>query len=148
MTRGEFTAMLMRGAKLEGKGEGFADVPADYPFAKEIASAKALGIAKGDENGNFNPDATISRQDVSALVYRVMLRLNKIRPADESVLDSFPDGGEVSEYARPTMAACANSRLIKGDEDGRLNPRADMTRAEAAVLVESVIVYIKLISLS
>lgn len=148
VTRGEFTAMLVRGAKLAGEGEGFADVPSDYPFAKEITAARALGIAFGDENGNFYPDRTVSRQDVSALVYRAMTKLNKIRPADESVLDAFPDGGDVSEYAREAFAACAYSNLLKGDEDGFLDPLDDMTRAEAAVLMESVIIHIKLVNLS
>ena len=133
VTRGEFTAMLVRGAKLAGEGESFADVPSDYPFAKEITAARALGIALGD---------------VSALVYRAMTKLNKIRPADESVLDAFPDGGDVSEYAREAFAACAYSNLLKGDEDGFLDPLDDMTRAEAAVLMESVIIHIKLVNLS
>ena len=40
ITRGEFVAMLIRGAKITGTGEQFPDVPEDYPFAAEIAAAR------------------------------------------------------------------------------------------------------------
>ena len=145
ITRGEFAAMLVRGAHLSGTGEGFADVPDDYPYAAELKAAKHTGVALGDENGNFNPDATVTRQDISAFVYRALDYLHKIRPADESYLEPYPDSSDISDYAVPTMSAVVRSRLIKGDDAGRLNPKNEMTRAEAAVLMESVIIHIKLV---
>lgn len=145
ITRGEFTAMLVRGAKLSGEGGQFPDVSEDHPFAKEISAAKKKGIAMGDENGNFNPDANITRQDISALVCRTLKLLGKIQPAEASVLEPFRDGGDISDYAVDTMAAVVRAKLIKGDDRERLNPKKNMTRAEAAVLIERVMVHIKLV---
>ena len=145
ITRGEFVAMLVRGANLTGTTDNFPDVPEDYPYAKEIMAAKRVGVALGDENGNFNPDSTVTRQDISAFVYRALNHLHKIQKADETYLADFPDKDEISDYALDTMCAVVRARLIKGDELGRLNPRKDMTRAEAAVLIESVMVHIKLV---
>ncbi|MGN1098459.1 MAG: S-layer homology domain-containing protein [Clostridia bacterium] len=145
ITRGEFAAMLVRSAKLTGEGGQFPDVAEDYPFAKEIATARKKGIALGDENGNFNPDAEVTRQDISAFVYRALNVLGKIHTADEEILEPFADSGEISDYAVPTMAAVVRAKLIKGDDEGLLNPKNNMTRAEAAVLLERVIVHIKLV---
>ncbi len=145
VTRGEFTAMLVRSAKIEGSGDLFPDVPEDYPFAEELAAAKAAGIALGGEDGNFNPDATVTRQDISAFVYRALKYKNKIKTYDSSVLAAFPDSDEISGYAVPSMTAIVGARLMKGDDKGMLNPSKEMTRAEAAVLLESVIIHIKLV---
>ena len=145
VTRGEFTAMLIRGANLTGSGEMFPDVAEDHPFAKEIAIARQKGIALGDENGNFNPDSTVTRQDISAFVYRTLHYLGKMDQADPEVLSDFPDSEEISDYAVPTMASVVRARLLRGDNKSMLNPKSDMTRAEAAVLIERVMVHIRLV---
>lgn len=145
VTRGEFAAMLVRSAKITESGDLFPDVSEDYKFAEEIKTAKAAGIALGDENGNFNPDSAVTRQDIGVFVYRALKYKNKLKAYDESVLEDFPDSGEISDYAVPAMTAVIGARLIKGDDIGRLNPKNEMTRAEAAVLLESVIIHIKLI---
>ncbi|MCH5187117.1 MAG: S-layer homology domain-containing protein [Oscillospiraceae bacterium] len=145
ITRGEFVAMLVRGAEFTGSTDNFPDVPEDYPYAKEIMAAKRVGVALGDENGNFNPDSTVTRQDISAFVYRALNYLHKIQKADETYLADFYDTDDISDYAFDTMCAVVRARLIKGDDQGRLSPLKDMTRAEAAVLIESVMIHIKLV---
>ncbi len=145
ITRGEFAAMIVRGAKIKGEGEQFPDVSEDHPFAKEIAVAKKTGVALGDENGNFNPDENVTRQDISAFVCRTLTFLNKLQPADETVLEPFEDKDEISDYAVETMARTVRAKLLMGDDKGLLNPKKNMTRAEAAVLLERVMVHIKLV---
>lgn len=145
ITRGEFIAMLIRGAKLTGGKDQFPDVAEDYPYAKEISIAKQKGIALGDGNGNFNPDDTVTRQDISAFVYRTLNSMGKMGPADPEVLAGHPDSEEISDYALPTMASIVRAGILRGDEDGMLNPKNDMTRAEAAVLIERVMVHIRLV---
>lgn len=145
ITRGEFIAMLMRGAKINGEGEGFADVPDDYPFAKEIVAAKAIGVANGYDDGSFHPDDAVSRQDIGAFVFRALKYKQKMRGADISVLEGFSDSDEISDYAVEAMCGVVNARLISGDDRGKLKPLDNMTRAEAAVLIERTIIHIKLV---
>lgn len=148
ITRGEFAALLIRSAKIEGTGEQFPDVAEDYKFAEEIKTAKKTGIALGDENGSFNPDAEITRQDICALVFRTLSYKHKMKPVEEERVEDyigeFSDRDEISDYAVPAVAAVVRANLLKGDE-GTLNPKANMTRAEAAVILESVIIHIKLV---
>ncbi len=145
ITRGEFVAMLMRGAKLSSQGDQFPDVPEDYPFASEIMTAKKKGIAIGDQNGCFNPNDTITRQDISALVCRTLTLMKKMSPAEASALDTFGDKDEISDYAVDTMAAVVRAKLLVGNDDGLLMPKQNMTRAEACALIERVIIHIKLV---
>ncbi len=145
VTRGEFVAMLVRAAKLTGGGEQFSDVAADYPYAAEISIAKKKGIALGDGDGRFEPEATVTRQDISAFVYRTLHYLDKMDEAPFEVLADFPDSGEISDYAVPTMASVVRAKLMQGDDLGFLHPADNMTRAEAAVLIERTIVHIRLV---
>lgn len=145
ITRGEFVAMLVRAAKLSGAGDNFPDVAENYPFAAEISTAKKKGIALGDENGNFDPESPATRQDISAFVYRTLHLLDKMDEAPVEVLADFSDSDKISDYAVPTMASVVRAKLLKGDDRGLLNPVDNMTRVDAAVLIESVIVHIKLV---
>lgn len=51
-------------------------------------------------------------------------------------LTPFPDGGRVSGWATEAMAWAVSKRLILGRADGALAPQANITRAEAAVILE------------
>lgn len=145
VTRGEFTAMLVRSAKIDEQGdEAFADVPEDYAFAAELKTAKKVGIALGDETGSFNPDKTVTRQDVCAFVQRALKYKKKLKSYASSVLEVFPDSGEISEYAVPSVRDVVGARLLQGDDKGKFRPLDEMTRAEAAKLLENVIIHIKL----
>lgn len=139
ITRGEFVTMLMRVCKQKSTKEiePFGDVSEDSYQYESVMIAKALGIAKGDENGNFRPDEFITRQDICALVFRTMLKMNKVNPeiVPEDYISSFEDKGEIAEYAVESVAGLIRAKLIIGDDTGLLRPADNMTRAEAAVLL-------------
>ena len=101
--------------------------------------AKALGVALGDENGNFRPDETITRQDVCALVYRTMRKMNKVNPEidTDKYLDAFGDKDAIAPYAVECFAGLIRAKLLQGDDNKLLRPADNMTRAEAAVLLNS-----------
>ena len=61
------------------------------------------------------------------------------------MLDDFSDSADISDYAVQTMASVVRAGIIRGDDMGLLNPKKDMTRAEAAVLIERVIIHIRLV---
>ncbi len=49
----------------------FTDVPADHPFAAEIAWLVDEGITTGYPDGTFRPGAPVTRQAMSAFLYRM-----------------------------------------------------------------------------
>ncbi|MDR1066825.1 MAG: S-layer homology domain-containing protein [Clostridiales bacterium] len=133
ITRADFTVMLVRAFKLTAETDGnFQDIPKDSYYYESVAIAKALGIAKGEGNNNFNPGAQITRQDIMALTDRVTKTIGKPLPAGAELdLSSFPDQGLISDYARPSVATLVKTGIVKGDGYG-VNPLGKATRAEAA----------------
>ncbi len=151
ITRGEFITMLMRVCKQKKSAantEKFNDVAEDYQY-EYIMTAKTLGVAQGDENGNFRPDDFITREDICTLVFRTMLKMNKARSeiiADDYV-GKFSDNQSIYPYAKDSVAGLIRAKLIIGDNSGLLRPKDNMTRAEAAVLLNRLAEYNILISM-
>ena len=138
VTRGDFMALLMRMLAPEGEPDktGFADVPADSYYYREITLAKGLGIASGTGEGLFNPRSNVNRQDMVTLTYRALAAMGKLRDdAPQTDLGRFKDADRISPYARQAMAVMTELGAISGNTDGTVNPLGNATRAEAAVFL-------------
>lgn len=136
ITRADFIVMVVRAFELTSDStENFNDVAAGSYYAEALAIAKALGIAKGYEDGSFKPTDPIIRQDMMLIIYRVMEFIEKpLAAAETSELSVFADGGKVSDYAKAEVAALVKSGLVLGDGTN-VNPQKNTTRAEMAVLL-------------
>ncbi|MCL2165356.1 MAG: InlB B-repeat-containing protein [Oscillospiraceae bacterium] len=132
--RGDFILMLYRAYELnEPFTENFPDVPADTYYYDAIGSTKALGIARGYGDGQFLPEAPISREEMMALIDRTMDTIGKPLPrGTESDLAVFADQDTITDYARDSVAALVKTGIIIGDGVG-INPLGHTTRAEMAV---------------
>lgn len=136
-TRGDFAVVISRLLGLDGNAENsFNDVADSKYYAKYIALANKIGVINGIGNGKFNPDVTISRQDVMVIVSRTLEKLGKLQKADISVLNSFKDNSSVSGYAKESVANLIGMGIVKGS-DGNINPKANITRAEMAVIMHA-----------
>ncbi|WP_054027570.1 endo-alpha-N-acetylgalactosaminidase family protein [Bacillus sp. FJAT-28004] len=133
VTRGEFSTMLARALKLEhGETElSFADqkqIPAwAKPFIQALVKA---GFITGYEDGTFRADNKISRSEFVVIIVRALgLEVNP----KASV--AFDDADQIPVWAKPYVATAAEAGLIKGNGDGKFNPNASCTRAEAVTLI-------------
>ncbi len=75
ISRADFLLMLARAygfTQPAGAGEGFPDVAPQAYYASAVMAARELGVAKGDEKGNFNPLDPVTRRDAATLVSRVL----------------------------------------------------------------------------
>lgn len=132
VTRAEFIKMLVAALKLEIGGDvEFDDVAADDWHYAYIATAFNKGIVNGVGTG-FNPDGAITRQDASAIVYRAVMAGEE---ADGAV---FADEEEIADYAKAAVAALSAKGIILGS-DGYFNPTNNMTRAEAATIIQRIL---------
>jgi len=105
----------------------------DY-YYDAIGIAKVLGIAKGQGDFKFNPEESISRQDMMVIISRAMKLVNKISTTNGGNLDNFTDKNEVASYAAEDVALLVKDGLVKGSNN-EINPLDNTTRAEAAVLI-------------
>ena len=131
--RADFMVMLYRAAGSpaaeDGDDEGFADVQDDAYYAEAVKWAKSLGIAKGDGT-NFRPMASMTREDAFCFLDRYLEEagIQLTEPSGEE-LNAFSDGGEVSEYAKESVAALTAAGIVNGS-GGKIRPQGMLTRAE------------------
>lgn len=139
MRRGDFVLMLYRAAgEPEGSASsGFTDVPDEAYFAKAVAWAASNGITQGRGDGTFAPYDTLSRQEGFTFLYRALKALGvSYTDGDTALLDSFPDGADVSDWARTPTATLISMGVVSGSGDG-LHPFNSLTRAEMAKLLDT-----------
>ncbi|MEK3674110.1 S-layer homology domain-containing protein [Paenibacillus sp. FSL R10-2771] len=142
ITRAEFAAIIVRGLGLK-PGEGtsaFADVAADSWYAAAVETASEYGLITGFEDGAFRPDARITREQAMNIIAKAM-KLTGL--ADQtgtvdtaSVLAAFTDAGSIAAWAGDSLALAAKAGLITGRGDSKLEAKANVTRAEVAVLIQ------------
>ncbi|WP_339302581.1 S-layer homology domain-containing protein [Paenibacillus sp. FSL H8-0259] len=142
ITRAEFAAIIVRGLGLK-PGEGtsaFADVAADSWYAAAVETASEYGLITGFEDGTFRPEARITREQAMNIIAKAM-KLTGL--ADQtgtvdtaSVLAAFTDAGSIAAWAGDSLALAAKAGLITGRGDSKLEAKANVTRAEVAVLIQ------------
>ena len=103
---------------------------------KELS--EKTGITQADisrlENGNANPDADITRQDMAVVLHRASayceIALDKVN--SRAV---FEDKEEISDYAVESVEELQQAGIINGNGSGSFMPMAFATRAEAAKMI-------------
>ena len=134
ITRGEFAMFLVRTLGITAAVSGnFDDVAADAVYAKELAIGKAAGILNGVGDNKFNPEATITRQDMMTIISRGM------KLYGEADMSAFSDSASIADYALSHVSAMIYTGLVKGNADGTINPLGNTTRAEAAVIMQRIL---------
>lgn len=137
ITKGDFTAAVVKACKLKINAEdNFADVDVNDANYTSIGIAKQLGVVNGDENGNFNPDAAISRQDAMAILWRgIKAGGVKFDEAKGNELNAYRDGADVADYAKTSVEKALAQGYVKDLFSGAsFNPTQPLTRAEAACI--------------
>lgn len=58
---------------------------------------------------------------------------------NDHVTSTFDDADQIPVWAKPYIAAASEAGLIKGNGNGKFNPNAPITRAEAVTLILSML---------
>ncbi len=144
ITRAEAVAILVRALKLDTKGEselaGFTD-SGDIPSWARGSAAAAVraGLVKGAqvEGGlAFNPNSPVTRVELASINARII----KQKLSESMVpLIEFPDGADIPGWARSDINLAAYTGIVKGYPDGTFQPARQVTRAEAAVMINGLL---------
>jgi hypothetical protein len=131
LTRGQLAQILYNVAgKPEVTTENpFTDVPDTQWYAKAVIWAAQAGVVEGYGNGKFGPNDKISRQDLAVMLWRYAGKPE----ATQTALD-FTDAAQVSDYAEQALLWANEVGIVQGDK-GKLNPKGNATRAEAATML-------------
>ena len=115
-----------------------AAIDADCEAAVELMYA--LEIMKGDDKGQFRPEAGITRAEMAKMIY-VILNYGKDDKAVNYTGANFFTDVEAGYWAEGYINYCASTKLIAGRGDGTFDPTADVTTAEAAKMLLTAIGY-------
>ncbi len=136
LTRAQMAAIVNRafGAVSEAALPGVTDVTGTAWFVPEMKKAVMMGTMMLDVR--MRPNDNITREEAFTILGRAM----KLHTAgsDFSPLYRFGDGDLASAWAKGTLAAMAREGYIQGS-NGKLNPKARITRAEMAQVMYNII---------
>lgn len=141
ITRAEFAAIIVRALGLPaGKGNtSFSDVRSDAWYAGAVETAVSYKLINGFEDGTFRPQNTITREHAMTIVAKAMslTGLAERTPVSDATatLAAFADYSQISGWAKENLALTVRAKLING-RNANIDAKANMTRAEVAVLIE------------
>lgn len=131
-TRAQFTAMLVRALNVQESGDtaDFTDIPANAWYAKEVTSAYAAGLVQGKSDGKFDPNGSVTRQEMAVMLQRAYLYAGG-KAAVGSPL-GYTDASSIADWAKEAVMQASASGLLRGNENGSFAPAGITTRAEIA----------------
>ncbi len=112
------------------------DTAADYAGAVELLSA--LKVLQGDENGNFNPDNTITRAEFAAVVCRARGLEGGAASAKGATM--FNDVA-ADHWASGYINLASQQGIVNGKGNGIFDPEGNVTYAEAVKMLVVAIGY-------
>ena len=133
-TRAMIVSILARLENVtSAEAAGFADVSADDWYATAVNWAASAGVVSGTGDGNFSPNAAITREQLAAMLmnYSAWKGEDVSARADLSAYSDQP-----STWAEETMSWAVAEGLINGVTADQLQPQASATRAQVAAILQ------------
>ncbi|MBR5535583.1 MAG: S-layer homology domain-containing protein [Clostridia bacterium] len=106
-----------------------------------VVTAYGLGLVKGVSDNEFNPEANVTREQICVMLTRIAEKLVpdfnlEAAKAFLPTLDTFKDGTDVSEWAADSVKFMVLAELIKGTDEGKINPLGNCTVQEALIIAK------------
>lgn len=155
ITRGEFVTMLVKAFKLptdkyeaastksttKPMASYYADVLSNRDDFKYIMTARDYGVAYGATDGHFYPDSQITRQEAICMIIRSLgLQTIGITGNPQS---PFIDDEDIASWAKNDLYTAYKVGIISTGDDFKIYPKKTLTKAEAAVMINSMIDYLR-----
>ncbi|WP_099191758.1 S-layer homology domain-containing protein [Tepidibacter mesophilus] len=137
LTRAQAAVILTRLLGIDDEyitSNSFNDVSIDYWAYNEIELAKKYGLINGKEKNKFYPDAPITREEISAMLSRLI----KDNYSDYNM--EFSDVND-KMWSYNYINKMRNMNILNGYEEGMFYPNRNLTRAEMATIVDRILKY-------
>ena len=146
-TRGQIVTMLYRMAGEPGvTGETtFTDLTQDY-YKDAVLWAYQNGIVTGRTETVFDPEADVTRQELTTILYRYAVdetASDQTGEAGEDSLAGFTDAKEVADYAKASIIWAVEHGIINGMTETLLQPTDNATRAQIAAVLHRYMVLLQ-----
>ncbi len=134
VTRAEFIQILYNifGTE-ESKDVTFSDVAGNEWYYDSLKWGVANGIITGYDDNTFKANKEISREEAAVILSRCVNADSNGNSVD------FKDASNISAWAKDGVDFISKVAIMKGDNNGNFNPKKSLTRAETAVIADSIL---------
>lgn len=139
LTRAQAAVILVSALGLAAAPDSDSDIPAFNDISShwaydEIGIAKLHNIISGIGGGKFAPDSPVTRAQMAVMLGKALVQLQDAgNPAA-----AFEDVDRNSlSWAYDYIVSMTQHGIIQGYPDGLFHPRASITRAQMAALMDS-----------
>ncbi|GIP35565.1 S8 family serine peptidase [Paenibacillus sp. J2TS4] len=128
MTRAQSAAVVSRAFGLTGKNSAavFHDLAQSHWAYEAINTASQYGLIEGYPDGSFQPERTISRMEMIALLARAQDLDEGLAFSDEAPYTDV----DANYWGAPLLAKLKRENWVSGYADGSFRPNQRATRAE------------------
>lgn len=117
----------------------FWDMKDDEWFTDYVAWANKNDIIDGYSKREFRPNESITREQLAVILHNYLKNYKLVRSFDLMKVNEpvkFTDEANISEWAREKVSTMQQIGLLEGRSDGSFDPKATVTRAEIATVIE------------
>lgn len=99
---------------------------------KAVDFLMSMGLASGNEDGSYNPEESITREEFAKLLVGVLgLEKEALLSKGEQKFSDVP----TNRWSYPYVSIAVGMDITKGFEDGTFRPEAQVTKAQAAAML-------------
>ena len=110
----------------------FNDVKEGSQYSEAIRWAASEKIISGYENGSFDPNGAITREQFAAIIYRYMLNENRdVSIGENTNILVYTDFDDVSEYAIPAIRYAFGADIFDDYGSGLIDPKGTVSKYQA-----------------
>lgn len=136
ITRVEFATMVNGWFDYTELAEiSFTDVKSDKWYYQEVQKAYKAGYIQGITETLFSPEDYLTREQAVVIISRIMKLDGNL-----SGVVVFTDNNKISSWAKDLVGAATDADYVKGYEDNTFRPGNFITRAEAIVILNRLII--------
>ena len=126
-------SVMVMGLMVVGTGASYVDVSSKNN-QEAIEVLQTVGVMTGDENGKFNPDANVTRNEMAV----IMSNMLDYKVSNYAGTAPFTD---VPAWAEPYVAACWTHGIISGYDAKTFGGSDSVTAAQAALMMMKALGY-------
>ena len=140
ITRGELVNILynISGEAMVYEVTDYTDVAADSLYHNAVQWASESGIVYGVGDMRYLPDEYITREDISAILYRYV-NVMEYNYKDIYSVNTFDDNEEISHYAGDAVIKLQQWGIINGMGDNKFIPKGYATRAQCCKMITEIL---------
>lgn len=107
----------------------FPDVEENAEYVEAVEYVNAMEIMVGDENGNFNPDKTVTRAEMATIVCRMVGETENLSPS--LVFSDVPGNHWANKY----IGKAVELGIIIGYGNGKYGPSDNLTYEQTVAMI-------------